>query len=99
MFNSLVSLPQRTVSVLYVYSDRAPELLLGSRIYSTPLDVWSVGCIFPEMLSAQPLFPGQGEVDQMNKIFKLLGAPTEDNWPGVFELPHTSQVSWKQPTR
>lgn len=51
--------------------DRPTELLLGQREYSTPLDLWAVGCIFAEMLTGKPLFPGEGEVDQINKIFKV----------------------------
>ena len=45
--------------------------MLGKREYSTPLDLWAVGCIFAEMLTGKPLFPGEGEVDQLNKIFKV----------------------------
>jgi cyclin-dependent kinase 2 len=42
---------------------RAPELLLGSTEYSTPIDIWSIGCIFAEMVTKRPLFPGDSEVD------------------------------------
>ncbi|CAA2966083.1 cell division control 2 homolog A-like [Olea europaea subsp. europaea] len=49
---------------------RAPEILLGSRHYSTPVDVWSVGCIFAEMVNQQPLFPGDSEIDELFKIFR-----------------------------
>ena len=52
---------------------RAPELLLGIKEYSTPIDVWSIGCIFGELLLMNPLFPGESEVDELNRIFKLLG--------------------------
>lgn len=50
---------------------RAPELLLGSKQYSTHIDVWSVGCIFGELLGMEPMFPGKSEIDQLNKIFKV----------------------------
>lgn len=50
---------------------RAPELLLCCKEYSTPIDMWSVGCIFAEFLSMGALFPGQSETDQLNKIFKV----------------------------
>lgn len=50
---------------------RAPELLLGTKQYSTPIDLWSVGCIFAEFLTRKPLFPGKSEIDQLNKIFKV----------------------------
>jgi cell division cycle 2-like protein len=74
---------------------RAPELLFGSRVYSTPLDMWSVGCIFAEMLTAQPLLPGEGELDQIAKTLRLLGAPSEETWPGVTALPDAGKINWK----
>jgi cyclin-dependent kinase 2 len=49
---------------------RAPEILLGARHYSTPVDVWSVGCIFAEMVNQKPLFPGDSEIDELFKIFR-----------------------------
>ena len=67
---------------------RAPEVLLGSRHYSTAIDMWSVGCIFAEMIMAgNPLFPGDSEIDQIFKIFRILGTPNEKVWPGVSQLP------------
>ncbi|KZS86863.1 Pkinase-domain-containing protein [Sistotremastrum niveocremeum HHB9708] len=67
---------------------RSPEVLLGSRHYSTAIDMWSVGCIFAEMiLKGQPLFPGDSEIDQIFKIFRVLGTPSEATWPGVTQLP------------
>jgi len=62
---------------------RAPEILLGGKHYSTPVDVWSIGCIFAELANLSPLLPGDSEIDQIFRIFRLLGTPTEDNWPGV----------------
>lgn len=66
---------------------RAPDVLLGSRKYSTPVDIWSVGCIFAEMASGQPLLPGGSESDQLLRIFKLFGTPTVQSWPGLAQLP------------
>ncbi|EDW79071.2 uncharacterized protein Dwil_GK10511 [Drosophila willistoni] len=66
---------------------RAPELLLCSPEYSTPIDVWSVGCIFAEFLQMLPLFPGKSEIDELNRIYKELGTPNEKIWPGYNELP------------
>jgi len=67
---------------------RAPEVLLGSRHYSTAIDMWSVGCIFAEMvMRGHPLFPGDSEIDQIFKIFRVLGTPNEEVWPGVAQLP------------
>lgn len=61
--------PYTSVVVTLWY--RAPELLLCCKEYSTPIDMWSVGCIFAEFLSMGALFPGQSETDQLNKIFKV----------------------------
>mmetsp|Transcript_11210 Transcript_11210/g.16693 ORF Transcript_11210/g.16693 Transcript_11210/m.16693 type:complete len:249 (+) Transcript_11210:228-974(+) len=66
---------------------RCPELLLGIREYAANVDMWSVGCIMGELLLGEPLLPGKGEVDQISKIFHLLGAPTEERWPGFKSLP------------
>ena len=49
--------------------------------------MWSLGCIFYEMLTNQPLFAGDSEIDQLFKIFHVLGTPTTDNWPEVTDLP------------
>ncbi|ORY04832.1 protein serine/threonine kinase [Basidiobolus meristosporus CBS 931.73] len=65
---------------------RAPDVLMGSRQYSTSIDVWSVGCIFAEMASGRPLFPGTSINDQLMRIFKVQGTPTEETWPGVSQL-------------
>ncbi|KFK36767.1 hypothetical protein AALP_AA4G167800 [Arabis alpina] len=65
---------------------RAPEVLLGSTHYSTGVDIWSVGCIFAEMIRRQALFPGDSEFQQLLHIFRLLGTPTEQQWPGVMAL-------------
>ena len=71
---------------------RCPELLLGSALYSTALDVWSVGCILGEMLQGKPLLPGEGEADQLAKIFSLLGPPSADRWPEAAALPNFPAV-------
>ncbi|XP_046404222.1 cyclin-dependent kinase 2-like isoform X1 [Ischnura elegans] len=66
---------------------RAPEILLGTKFYSTSVDVWSIGCIFAEMLTRRALFPGDSEIDQLFRIFRTLGTPDESIWPGVSQLP------------
>lgn len=64
------------------------DVLLGSTDYSTSLDMWGVGCIFVEMITGMPTFPGiRDTYDQLDKIFKLLGTPVEDSWNGVTHLP------------
>jgi len=65
---------------------RAPEVLLGGTHYSTPVDMWSIGCIFAEMVRKIPLFPGDSELQQLLHIFTLLGTPNEQTWPGVTKL-------------
>ncbi len=57
---------------------RAPEVLLKSRDYSNPVDMWALGTIMAELVNLRPLFPGQGEVDQVARICELLGDPCKD---------------------
>merc|ERR1712029_900333 len=66
---------------------RPPEILLGQKTYNLGADIWGLGCIFAEMITLRALFPGDSEIDQLFKIFRLLGTPTEDVWPGVTRLP------------
>ena len=66
---------------------RAPEILLGQKEYSTPVDMWSIGLIFYEMAHRKPLFAGDCEIDQIFKIFQMFGTPNEKTWPGVSKLP------------
>jgi len=73
-FSSLLT----TVVVTLWY--RSPEILLGTT-YATPVDLWSCGCILAELYLRRPLFPGQYEIDQLGKIFGILGTPTESEWP------------------
>lgn len=65
---------------------RAPEVLLQAT-YATPVDMWSVGCIFAEMFRRKPLFCGNSEVDQLGKIFDMIGLPPEEDWPADVNLP------------
>ncbi|XP_055642392.1 cyclin-dependent kinase 2 [Toxorhynchites rutilus septentrionalis] len=65
---------------------RPPEILLGAKFYNTGVDIWSLGCIFVEMILKRPLFPGDSEIDQMYRIFRTLGTPDETRWPGVSQL-------------
>ncbi|KAF9671138.1 hypothetical protein SADUNF_Sadunf12G0016300 [Salix dunnii] len=77
------NLTNRVITLWY----RPPELLLGSTKYGPAVDMWSVGCIFAELLHGKPIFPGKDEPEQLNKIFELCGAPDEVNWPGVSKIP------------
>jgi serine/threonine protein kinase len=68
--------PTQVVTLWY----RAPEVLLGSRHYSTAIDMWSVGCIFAEMvMRGIPLFPGDSEIDQIFKIFRSVVPHTPES--------------------
>jgi cell division cycle 2-like protein len=81
-------LTQLVVTLWY----RAPELLLGTTMYGTEVDMWSIGCIFGEFLSKEPLFPGKNEVDQLSQIFTLCGLPTEKTWPAFYRLPNAKSL-------
>jgi cell division cycle 2-like len=82
------NLTQLVVTLWY----RAPELLLGVEDYDFEIDIWSVGCIFAELLTREPLFFGKNEVDQLSRIFALLGTPTKDSWPGFKSLPNAKAL-------
>ncbi|KAJ9146092.1 hypothetical protein P3X46_028402 [Hevea brasiliensis] len=69
-------LTSRVVTLWY----RAPELLLGSTDYGVGIDLWSAGCLLAEMISGRPIMPGRTEVEQLHRIFKLCGTPSEDYW-------------------
>ncbi|KAF7619829.1 negative regulator of the PHO system [Aspergillus flavus] len=66
---------------------RAPDVLLGSRSYNTSIDIWSIGCILAEMYTGRPLFPGTTNEDQLLKIFRVMGTPSEISWPGISKFP------------
>ncbi|EGI57781.1 PREDICTED: cyclin-dependent kinase 4-like [Acromyrmex echinatior] len=70
----------RLTSVVVTQWYRAPEVLLGCS-YATPVDVWSVGCILAELCKLEPLFPGTSEGDQLDRIFQVLGTPSQEEWP------------------
>jgi len=78
--------PQYTHEVVTVWY-RPLEILLGSKLYSIPVDMWGVGCILAEMATGAPLFAGDSEIDTAFKIFQKLGTPNEAMWPGLADLP------------
>jgi serine/threonine protein kinase len=65
---------------------RAPEILLQSKYYGKPVDLFAVGCIMAELFTRVPLFPGNDEIDQLHKLCELLGCPTSTTWPTGLEL-------------
>jgi cell division cycle 2-like protein len=83
-------LTQGVVTLWY----RAPEILLGQDYYKTAVDVWSVGCIFAELILNEVLFPGKTELDQLSKIFSLLGTPTSEIWLGLHMLPAIQKIKF-----
>ncbi|XP_050128949.1 probable serine/threonine-protein kinase At1g09600 [Malus sylvestris] len=78
-------LTSRVVTLWY----RPPELLLGSTDYGVAVDLWSAGCILAELFAGKPIMPGRTEVEQLHKIFKLCGSPSEEYWKRS-KLPHAT---------
>jgi len=66
---------------------RAPEILLGDKHYGSAIDLWSIGCIFAEMSTQKPLLMENSEIGQLFEIFRVLGTPNENLWPGIALLP------------
>ncbi|KAJ1841541.1 cyclin-dependent protein kinase [Coemansia sp. RSA 2708] len=97
-FQPLYSGDKVVVTVWY----RAPELLLGARHYTAAIDMWSVGCIFAEMLALRPIFKGDEvkvekkqipfQRNQANRIVEVLGTPTRDAWPALELMPDAAQM-------
>ncbi|KAJ5172533.1 hypothetical protein N7492_005126 [Penicillium capsulatum] len=81
-------LTQLVVTLWY----RSPELLLGADKYGPEIDMWSIGCIFGELLTKEPLLQGKNEVDQVSKIFALTGPPNSQTWPGFRSLPNAKSL-------
>jgi len=79
----IVELTHEVVTLWY----RPPEILLGTKTYSGACDVWSIGCIMAEMVTKDPLFVGNAEIDQIFQIYKILGTPNTDTWPELESLP------------
>ena len=69
------------------------QVLLGSEHYSSPLDAWSMGAVLAELATGIPLLPGDSEIGQLVKTFKLFGTPTDATWPGVSALPNFAPTS------
>ncbi|OIW10009.1 hypothetical protein TanjilG_32749 [Lupinus angustifolius] len=75
---------------------RAPELLYGSTNYGLEIDLWSLGCIFAELLTLQPLFPGTADIDQLSRIINVLGNLDDKIWPGCSTLPDYGIISFSK---
>ncbi|XP_069462221.1 serine/threonine-protein kinase ICK isoform X3 [Ambystoma mexicanum] len=75
---------------------RAPEVLLRSTNYSSPIDIWAVGCIMAEVYTLRPLFPGSSEIDTIFKICQVLGTPKKNDWPEGYLLAGAMNFRWPQ---
>ena len=75
---------------------RAPELLYGARYYTEAVDLWSVGCIFGELVNFSPIFPGENDIDQLGLVIRTMGTPNETIWPGVNQLPDFSKITFPE---
>ncbi|XP_032664651.1 serine/threonine-protein kinase dyf-5 isoform X2 [Odontomachus brunneus] len=74
---------------------RAPEVLLHSTTYNSPIDIWAVGCIMAELYTFRPLFPGKSEIDEIFKICSVIGTPDKDDWSDGYQL--ASAMNFKFP--
>ncbi|CAI9304421.1 unnamed protein product [Lactuca saligna] len=90
--NQRQPLTSRVVTLWY----RPPELLLGATDYGVAVDLWSAGCILAELFAGKPIMPGRTEVEQLHKIFKLCGSPSEEYWRKS-KLPHATIFKPQQP--
>jgi len=73
---------------------RAPEVLLRSTHYSSPIDMWAVGTIMAELYTFRPLFPGSSEPDQLYKICSVMGSPNLQTWPEGLKLASTMRFNF-----
>ncbi len=103
-FGSAKMLIKGEPNVSYICSRyyRAPELIFGATDYTTMIDVWSLGCVFAELLLGQPLFPGESGVDQLVEIIKVLGTPTREEIHSMnqnyteFKFPQIKPHPWNK---
>lgn len=75
---------------------RAPEVLLRSTNYSSPIDMWALGCIMAELYTLRPLFPGSSEIDQLFKVSSVLGTPSKSEWSEGHRLAAAMNFRWPQ---
>lgn len=73
----------RVITIWY----RSPELLLGETQYGPAVDIWSAACVLVEIFTKHAIFPGDGgEINQLDKIYNVLGTPTVADWPGIVDM-------------
>ena len=74
----------RVITIWY----RSPELLLGDTQYGPAVDIWSAACVLVEIFTKRAIFPGDGsELNQLEKIYAVLGTPNRTDWPNLVEMP------------
>lgn len=102
-FGSAKNLVPSEPNVAYICSRyyRAPELILGNAQYTTAIDIWSVGCIFAEMLLGEPIFKGDNSIGQLIEILKILGTPTKEQIDAMsrkceYKMPQLRPKPWRQ---
>ena len=93
------SSPREMTSKVVTLAYRPPELLFEAAYYGAAVDMWAVGCMFAELMLRSPLFPGTSELDQLAKIFNILGTPSEANWPHCGLLPAFIEFETRSPLR
>lgn len=76
---------------------RPPELLFAAKTYGPSVDIWSIGCIFAELILRMPYLPGDSDIDQLSKIFQARGTPTKEDWPDHDSLPAFLQFTETSP--
>ncbi|KAL6738918.1 hypothetical protein Aduo_012414 [Ancylostoma duodenale] len=77
---------------------RAPELLFGCRRYTPSVDIWALGCIAAEFVNGSPLFPGSSDLEQITRIFSVLGTPSELSWPSWGTMPDARKLIFENNT-
>ena len=79
---------------------RSPELLFEANEYATPVDIWSVGCIFAELAMGRPLFEGQNEIEQIQEIFRIMGNPSSEQLNSLSQHKEEyKRIQWKESER
>lgn len=73
---------------------RPPDVLMGNQSYTFTIDIWSIGCIFAEMVNNKPLFMGKNDEDQLKKIFRVMGSPNLDEWEEAGDLPDFTKYKY-----
>lgn len=89
--------PSKEVSLSYQVATRmyrSPELLFATRKYDFSMDIWACGAVIAELFTLTPLFPGANDIDQIFKVFQIMGTPTKQDWPHVDLLPDYNKISF-----